>query len=500
MESEVKPKPQLRSALSTMGKRFRLLWSQSTIEAALKDLKSATQDFDVLSNQVIKLISEIHQSSADPASLESVDIRTKAITLNSLEAFGSIRLASTGLYSAISQYWTCAGHQSHNVHISFASYDAETRPSPVSFKVAVLACGDVSGKMPLWLQVESHNEKEVEAFHEVDSSDAIIRQLEDIASALSLKSSLTKTIARAPRAESKPSTQRVRVCDGPIEKQIPDINRQSHLSGQRISMTNNRDLNHIRDYCQYFQGHHAANSAAKECLGYLKDPFLQQFFVLSPDGCINENPLSLEDVISDTVMTTAVSRYSLAQLATSLATIVLQFQSTPWLSSSWRSRDIKFFAPCHQTPNLVGSPYLAVEIMQPSKGKGIAVKCGDNLSTICDDYLVARNELLFRLGIILLELGLSKTWRELQLQAFQVLSPGNKTEYKAANYLARSPLMMRMGPKYAQIVRKCIGCDFGLGENDLANLALQRVFFRDVVVGLRSLEESIAKMHRKGII
>jgi hypothetical protein len=48
-----------------------------------------------------------------------------------------------------------------------------------------------------------------------------------------------------------------------------------------------------------------------------------------------------------------------------------------------------------------------------------------------------------------------------------------------------------MGPKFATIVRKYLGCDFGLGKNDLANEQLQGKFLVDVVRGLQEVERGL---------
>lgn len=48
-----------------------------------------------------------------------------------------------------------------------------------------------------------------------------------------------------------------------------------------------------------------------------------------------------------------------------------------------------------------------------------------------------------------------------------------------------------MGPRFIKFVRKCLGCDFGLGENDLANEQLQGVFLVDVVRELQGIERGL---------
>jgi hypothetical protein len=51
-----------------------------------------------------------------------------------------------------------------------------------------------------------------------------------------------------------------------------------------------------------------------------------------------------------------------------------------------------------------------------------------------------------------------------------------------------------MGLAYPKIIKKCLGCDFGLGETDMDNEDLQRKFLEDVVAELQRLREHIKEM------
>ena len=51
-----------------------------------------------------------------------------------------------------------------------------------------------------------------------------------------------------------------------------------------------------------------------------------------------------------------------------------------------------------------------------------------------------------------------------------------------------------MGLTYPKVIKKCLGCDFGLGETDLDNEDLQRVFLEDVVTTLRQLTVHMTEM------
>ncbi len=64
------------------------------------------------------------------------------------------------------------------------------------------------------------------------------------------------------------------------------------------------------------------------------------------------------------------------------------------------------------------------------------------------------------------------------------------SDYRIAEKLAQF-LVNQMGLTYPKILKKCLGCDFGLGETGLDNEALQRQFLEDVVSRLHQLGEKM---------
>jgi hypothetical protein len=106
---------------------------------------------------------------------------------------------------------------------------------------------------------------------------------------------------------------------------------------------------------------------------------------------------------------------------------------------------------------------------------------------------VALETTLFRLGIILLELGFSKPWAVLRGMVRNALPPLKQTDYHVAERLC-DRLTREMGAKYPLLIRKCIGCDFGLDEpqNGLSSRDLQARLLVDVVGVLKNMEQAVA--------
>ncbi|UPK97546.1 hypothetical protein LCI18_008481 [Fusarium solani-melongenae] len=202
----------------------------------------------------------------------------------------------------------------------------------------------------------------------------------------------------------------------------------------------------------------------------------------------------------------------MVHLAGSLATAVLQYHSTPWLPKTWESRQVLF---CGRGDILEDassisstSPYFRVSFSTSPettnrkelnrKPVGSPPKASSRILSTPTPSSLARNAILFRLGIILLELGYSQPWPLLRNRLLPTLPPQHQTDYDAAEKLAQTPLLRnRMGPRFSAIVRKCLGCDFGLGESDLASQELQGTFLVDVVEALQETERGLRQLEQR---
>lgn len=176
------------------------------------------------------------------------------------------------------------------------------------------------------------------------------------------------------------------------------------------------------------------------------------------------------------------------RLARKLATAVLQYNSTPLLKESWRSQDIYFFDVISnslekQVARLT-EPHFSVQVSKESRA------LLENHESKIQPY--ADNQILFGLGVVLLELGYESTMAGLHsFSDTEQIDPKHSEascEFMQAKRLAASAMLSRkMGSAYNRIVNKCLRCDFGAGQ-DLNTLHLQERFFKDVVCDLEALE------------
>ncbi|KAK5105319.1 hypothetical protein LTS08_001596 [Lithohypha guttulata] len=183
-----------------------------------------------------------------------------------------------------------------------------------------------------------------------------------------------------------------------------------------------------------------------------------------------------------------LSRIETASLAKQLAVAVLQYHTTPWLEETWNSDHILIESDrCLETLSTQRTdrqttsfdPYLDVLIHNPQEGARTPIT--DRSRTLI------RNWTLYSLGIMLLELAYKKSIREMQ-KAQDLDYSGNEhnTDYYTADRLQQS-VSSEMGLDFAEVIRKCIQCDFGHGA-DLSATKLQEGFYEDVVQKLENIE------------
>jgi hypothetical protein len=219
--------------------------------------------------------------------------------------------------------------------------------------------------------------------------------------------------------------------------------------------------------------------------------------------------ISLTDIvqwIADEPVLRSLSRLTLVEAAENIAEGIMQFYSTPWLAPANLSQNLRCFNSADPTaaagalPQLCGPYFLVRMDSRQIKGKGREQRPGlasmRRQDGVAGDVFSSssgpRNELLFNFGIILLEIGYGRPWQDLKESVAK--SGDGLSDYRAAEKLAHN-LVGQMGQAYPRIIKKCLGCDFGLGETDLNNEDLQRRFLEDVVSALHHLREQMGQLH-----
>ena len=155
------------------------------------------------------------------------------------------------------------------------------------------------------------------------------------------------------------------------------------------------------------------------------------------------------------------------KLATTLASTALQLQTTPWLNSSWDSHDVLFHT------GIAADPYI-------TKGFDSEANQPEDHVKLAKPSPV-RNESIFNLGVLLLELCLGKP-----LDYFRTPEDSSIfTEFCIAKRLVEN-LAEEASSGYADAVTACIYCDFGreVKDHSLDNDAFRQAVYEYVVTPL----------------
>jgi hypothetical protein len=186
-------------------------------------------------------------------------------------------------------------------------------------------------------------------------------------------------------------------------------------------------------------------------------------------------------------------RWQRAQVAVILAHAMLHLHTSPWLESTWSSKDIQIIGngskkvyeaiwyPFISRPFLGKESVIAAESMtlvplskqrKPENQRGPRV----------------RNRDLYNLGIILVELAFNTTLRQKRQKQDENNTPESDADawidHNTACRLLENELVWEMGPDYANIVRRCI-YGFDIDTHDLENPRFHNVVCKGVMEPLK---------------
>ena len=303
---------------------------------------------------------------------------------------------------------------------------------------------------------------------------------------------LTRSLKRqldVPIHEDGPS--KVKKC---VRFQTPVAAPDLYSQPKMIANAFSPDSRMRRDFCDYLKSCFCQPVTSDTCVGVLEntDDFRHLLYPsTSPTQGIARESISLGQMISAARSKgmAHLPLYERMRLSKTLAVAVLQHHATPWLGKSWRRDDIFFFGVDEWTshPNLeLMPPHLNVKVKGPHGQISRA-------STF-PQHRMARNPLLFSLGVLLLEIAYSSPLESFQGPCDLQDGVENRyTEFFLARRLAKSGCS-GMGIKYDKIIERLVECDFGCGD-DLNNVQLQAALHNEVVFPLEQLDQKLRDLH-----
>jgi hypothetical protein len=156
---------------------------------------------------------------------------------------------------------------------------------------------------------------------------------------------------------------------------------------------------------------------------------------------------------------------------------VLQLFKTPWLDEQWSDNDVYFV----HSPGLPLSTVYKHAFVYRRLSTPPATTLPTTQAAV---YRVIRNQTLFTLGIVLIELLYGKSIEELQTTRDLDCQGTPGVAWCTAERLIEEEIEYEAGPGYLVAVRRCIRCDFDRRESNLDDAAFQQAVFDGVVVPL----------------
>lgn len=483
--------PTVSERLKQVRTRFKLSLNKPRIEKAIGELRDFNTDFCLITNHIINALQLLNAESQ-----LSIPLPKSTKTINSLQRCHQIRTASLRLYSTLTMQWACSSHLGHIANLCLAHGEEDTPVNTrttqhVSFEIAISHEQDLpENQHPIWLKIEHYDQEPQPAISSEGKSRAAMEEFTNF-----LESSAEPFSLKTPTSSSKP---RKSVRFNQIQQTRPTIQSIAPCTTNTLQTVvgPDKDLHMVKDFCDYFQ-HLQLSSTNRLYLGFLRDAHLQRFYS-SPISVVSCGSRSLADIIAwvaEEPVLRCIPRQCIIRLAGTLADGIMQFYSTPWLPKSGLGQSVRFFEAL-ATPNAaiqLKSPHFMVKLERPSTGKERAVVPLGRTKAIeppSTPFFGVRNDLLFNFGILLLEIGFGRPWAVLKDKILKTVDDDEPSNYDIAEKLAQL-LVRQMGLTYPRVIRKCLGCDFGLGETDLDNEELQRKFLEDVVGELQQLGEKL---------
>lgn len=245
-----------------------------------------------------------------------------------------------------------------------------------------------------------------------------------------------------------------------------------------------KDLEEIQDLCASIQRLQAMQCDI--CLGYLQDAAnARRHGVFWPRKRLVDKSsfesLPLDAILSGQTKQTG-AKLSVGDsrlLALSLAHGTLRLHDTPWLAKRWGRSDVTLLRQNGKI--LADHPFVSTNLQNPSTLQSST----RNKSSIFTSCAGVRNESLFALGVVLIELGKEKPFD--QLSAPEDLNPDG-TKHPASDFMTATRLLDdiydKMGRKYGDAVRRCILCEFDHRKSSLEDDSFCKAVYDNVVLVL----------------
>ena len=253
------------------------------------------------------------------------------------------------------------------------------------------------------------------------------------------------------------------------EHDVDEVTRSKHLSAEQIT-----DMC-ATSSCVSLPGSEIGLLVYEHSSPYRHHVYQSATF----DGNVGLQRVTLENLLRREPLSTQsfiLSRRHRLNIAVTLASGVLQLDTTSWLDQCWSSDDIFFFcSPRSLSLEPTTSPFLSWKLF-PSRSHNKPQTSSDR------KWDETRSEILLALGLTLVELCLGKT-----LEDLQGLAGVKRTKYQDRSEVAKKLLNKvydEGGCRYGDVVRRCLSCPYDFRDLSFENVKFQEAVYDTIVTPL----------------
>ncbi|KAK5653228.1 hypothetical protein OQA88_9127 [Cercophora sp. LCS_1] len=380
-------------------------------------------------------------------------------------AYSLVAKYSASFFTALSASWSCSGSTGkHVAHTARWFLQPEASDTCVNFRMALESnalTGSSTQRSLLMLKIRSED---------------------------TLWANATLSLSQRPDSSERPAKARkVRFADSPSQTSTTTSTTRNMEPERPKQNPKLRDLGGIADLCHHlFQQIKVPQALQHESsIGYLKlHDTLAHHLIAVKDraGTAIQSLPSPPTILSSAIQPgKEMAINSQLRLALVLAQAVLRYHSTQWWRQSWGLSDLSYFNIDKDLAISLETLHIDTNLAEKTEAITLQAALANALTPPSDDDALLlcgiRNATLYCLGVALLQVG---RWE-------CTLNPTDVVQVRRA--AARPSLL---GPKYDQLIAKCLYCDFGFGA-DLHTRELQTAMYENVICELVSIVDVLEK-------
>ena len=412
-------------------------------------------------------IESLHKIRKHVEHLNSASELSQAAPPARITQLSLAQVASSRLHEVLSSFWQCETADEHSVNIGLEGNGE--RPSHNSQKIHFELTWSCPGEGVL-----SRRNKLLRL--SVDSLSEIRSLASDASSTFDLRQILDKALEESLMS-TRPQAQSLTMARPAFDEDV----------ASDVALP---DLRTIPNLCYHLENQPPGHV---HYLGFLQKSRTFKHFICTPFEQSHHvsNTKSLEDaLVAAKASSEGIPLPEKLNLAKILALAVLRFHSTPWLKGEWQSQDVVFFGIRDFAEDPLRMPYLKSRVLNQRNTTGqqvISSTTGRECSNVTHLRTPVRNQTLYGLGVMLIELAYDSPLQDLQKPEDD--QGDAHTLYWAATRLGER-VWRELGPKYADAVRICLHGAFG-ASSELEDMNVQKVFFSEVVQKLEKCAEGV---------